>query len=62
MDLSAYAGQTVQLRFRLATDNTVAREGWYIDDVTVQTCQAANAIFTDGFESGNISAWSGSNP
>lgn len=38
VDLNAYAGQTVQFRFRLGSDSSVGREGWYIDDVKVQTC------------------------
>ena len=33
--LTAFAGQTAQLRFRLASDFSVNREGWYVDDVTV---------------------------
>ena len=55
VDLTAYKGRTVQLRFRLATDGVVSREGWYIDDVAVQAC---TSLFGDGFESGNLSAWS----
>lgn len=39
VDVTDYAGQTVQFRFRLGTDNGVGREGWSIDDVTVQSCQ-----------------------
>ena len=40
VDLSPYRGQTVQLRFRLGTDNSNigAREGWTIDDVALQVC------------------------
>ncbi|GAB4118839.1 MAG: hypothetical protein Tsb0027_12610 [Wenzhouxiangellaceae bacterium] len=38
-DLNAFAGQTVQFRFRLGTDSAVGDEGWYIDNVTVQGCQ-----------------------
>lgn len=38
VDMSAYAGQNVQLRFRLGTDGAAADEGWYIDDVEVQGC------------------------
>jgi len=41
VDINAYAGQTVQFRFRLSTDTSVGREGWTIDDVVVQSCQAA---------------------
>jgi thiol-disulfide isomerase/thioredoxin len=31
-DLSSWAGQTVQIRFRFISDNSVTAEGWYIDD------------------------------
>ena len=41
VDVSAYAGQTVQFRFRLGTDTSANRPGWNIDDVVVQSCQAA---------------------
>jgi hypothetical protein len=53
VDISAYAGHTVQFRFRMATDTSVGAPGWYVDDVTVQGCQASapdDTIFTDGFE------------
>ncbi|HKI04559.1 MAG TPA: S8 family serine peptidase [Thermoanaerobaculia bacterium] len=56
VDISAFQGQTVNFRFRSATDTSVGREGWYVDDVSVQAC--TGAIFNDGFESGNLSAWS----
>ena len=38
VDLGPYAGQNVSFRFRLGSDNSVNREGWYIDDVVVQGC------------------------
>ncbi|MGB5057679.1 MAG: choice-of-anchor J domain-containing protein [Candidatus Promineifilaceae bacterium] len=38
VSLDDYAGQTVQFRFRLGSDTSVGREGWYIDDVKVQSC------------------------
>jgi thiol-disulfide isomerase/thioredoxin len=31
-DLSAWAGQTVQIRFRFISDGSVVAEGWYVDD------------------------------
>lgn len=31
----AYSGQTVRLRFRFVSDQSVNAEGWYVDDVTV---------------------------
>ena len=39
VDLNAYAGQTVQFRFRLATNSSLDRAGWTLDDVVVQSCQ-----------------------
>ncbi|MEO5558037.1 MAG: S8 family serine peptidase, partial [Dokdonella sp.] len=40
VDLTAYAGQTVQFGFRLANDSSVGRPnpGWAIDDVKVAGC------------------------
>ena len=45
VDLSAYEGETVNFRFRLGTDSSVSREGWYVDDVTVQACEAATPSY-----------------
>jgi len=53
IDLTNYAGQNVQLRFRLASDDSVGFEGWYVDDVNVTSCQGEttpDTIFQDGFE------------
>jgi carboxypeptidase T len=35
VDLSAYAGQDVYIRFLLDTDTYVVEDGWYIDDVQI---------------------------
>jgi carboxypeptidase T len=35
VDLAAFAGQDLQVRFRFGSDNGGQREGWYIDDVIV---------------------------
>jgi bacillopeptidase F (M6 metalloprotease family) len=61
VDLDAYAGETVQFRFRLGTDSSVDHPGWDIDDVWVQSCvpEGTDDIFADGFESGDASAWDG---
>ncbi len=56
VDLDAFAGDTVQFRFRLATDSSVSHPGWWIDDVEVQSCPS-DEIFADGFESGDTTAW-----
>lgn len=37
-DLGDYAGQTVLVRFRLGSGNTGSAEGWYLDDVKLQSC------------------------
>ena len=51
VDLDEYAGQDVIFRFRLATDSSQNKEGWYIDDVKVQSCQTqTDLIFKNGFE------------
>ena len=34
-DLSAYAGKTVQIRFRFLSDGYVTFEGWYVDDIAL---------------------------
>ena len=36
IDLQSYAGQSVYLRFRMAADEIVGANGWYVDDVTLQ--------------------------
>lgn len=54
VDIDAYAGQTVQFRWRLGTDESVGRpDGWHVDDIVVQSCAAEagdDTIFADGFE------------
>ena len=35
--LSSYAGQTVRLRFRFLSDQSVNQEGWYVDDISIPT-------------------------
>ncbi|MDJ0840520.1 MAG: immune inhibitor A [Acidobacteriota bacterium] len=35
VDLSSYAGNSVSIRFRMASDSSVSATGWYVDDVTI---------------------------
>jgi len=35
VNLSSYAGQSVRIRFRMATDSSVGSTGWYVDDVKI---------------------------
>ena len=45
LDLSGYAGQpAVYLRFKLSTDVSVIRDGWYLDDVYVGEAPIAPAL------------------
>ncbi len=61
--LLPWAGDSVRLRFTLASDAVGETEGWFIDDIAVTharvplACTTA-AMFTDGFETGDSSAWS----
>jgi hypothetical protein len=42
VDLSPYGGSTALIRFRLACDNSIGEEGWFLDDIVVtgSGCQA----------------------
>lgn len=42
--MDEFAGETVQLRFRLGTNNSIGTEGWYLDDVAVQSCVPAAVL------------------
>ena len=35
VDLAAFAGQNIQLRFRFGSDQGTGNEGWYVDDVLI---------------------------
>ncbi|HJT98712.1 MAG TPA: hypothetical protein VJ696_10400 [Rhodanobacteraceae bacterium] len=51
-DLGSYAGHDVQFRFRLGSNSSVSRDGWWIDAIKVQGCGegTTDRIFADGFE------------
>jgi hypothetical protein len=57
VDFSAYAGQTVTLRFQADTDADL-NSNFFVDDVAFDI----SGIFSDGFESGDTSAWSSTTP
>jgi hypothetical protein len=57
VDLTAYAGQSVKLRWLYRTDTAQTGEGWYVDDVAITHAQVpgmctvgGDAIFANGFE------------
>ena len=54
-DLSAFAGQTVQIRWRFTSDGGAEEEGFYLDDVQVSNAStplscAGLTLFANGFE------------
>lgn len=51
VDLTAYAGQTVQLRMRLATDAAFQERGWFSDDFSVTS--GAETVWSDDVEQGD---------
>jgi immune inhibitor A len=51
VDLTAYAGQTVQLRLRLATDAAFQDRGWFADDFALTS--GATTVWSDDVESGD---------
>ncbi|MBM7503034.1 immune inhibitor A domain-containing protein [Agromyces aurantiacus] len=50
VDLSAYAGQTVQVRLRLATDAAYQDRGWFSDDFSLTS--GGTTVWSDDVESG----------
>lgn len=46
VDLDAFAGQEVRFRFHVGTDYSVGYEGWYIDDISVNSCLPATYYAT----------------
>lgn len=46
-NLGAFAGHEVQFRFRLTSDNSVVKTGWYIDDFRILALGAQNVTADD---------------
>jgi immune inhibitor A len=51
VDLSAYAGQNIQLRLRQATDAAFEERGWFADDFSLTS--AGTSVWSDDVESGD---------
>ncbi len=47
VDLSAYGGQVIRVRFRLQSDSSVTKLGWYIDDFTIQALPSGTTVQAD---------------
>ena len=52
-DLSAYVDDTIQVAFRLTSDNIQNAEGWYVDDVVIQDVGPVVGQFDFSDELGN---------
>ncbi|MEM7051445.1 MAG: hypothetical protein AAF604_17375 [Acidobacteriota bacterium] len=60
VDLADFAGTSVRFRWRMTSDASVSRDGWWVDDVEViegSVCNDPSLIFADSFESGDTTAW-----
>ncbi|WP_312855023.1 immune inhibitor A domain-containing protein [Agromyces agglutinans] len=51
IDVSAYAGQTVDIRLRLATDAAYQDRGWFVDDLAVTG--GGTTVWSDDVEQGD---------
>ncbi|MCU0305373.1 MAG: C25 family cysteine peptidase [Thermoanaerobaculales bacterium] len=58
VDLSAFAGGDLWIRFRFACDSSVSGQGWWVDDIRIETTAPCDTLFGDGFETGDCSGWS----
>ena len=58
VSIASYAGQTVTLRIHVDTDDTW-NSNLFVDDFSFEV---ADGLFSDGFESGDTSAWSSAVP
>lgn len=56
VDLSAYAAEMVQIRFRLGTDDFIAANGWFVDDVSIGSYSTiVNSAYSDDLISNQVS-------
>ncbi|MFQ5884126.1 MAG: PKD domain-containing protein, partial [Thermoplasmata archaeon] len=53
--LGGYAGSTVRIAFRFTSDSNIVDEGWFIDDIKIET--ATQDLFFDDVENLNSEAW-----
>ena len=70
VNLASFVGSAnVKLRWHEGDDSSSQATGWFVDSVTlsnvgsVSSCSSnISMLFNDGFESGDLSAWSSHNP
>jgi kumamolisin len=67
VDLLAFAGTTLEIRWFVSTDENLL-SNLYVDDVVLEVCRPStqpDVVFNDDFETGNLSQWTtsqGSDP
>ncbi len=44
INLSAYAGKSIKIRFELRTDSGLDKDGWYLDDINIYSYAAVTAV------------------
>ena len=49
-DLSAYAGQSVRIRWRFTSDGGAEFSGFFLDEVRIQSGEIVDPVFADGFD------------
>lgn len=54
VDLTPYAGSTLYLRFRLTSDGSDQRDGWFIDDIVIKGYQLNEVTFGAAITVGNF--------
>jgi immune inhibitor A len=62
VDLAPYAGQSIKLRLRYATDEAFLERGWFIDDLSLTN--GATTVWSDDAETNNgwtgtVASWTG---
>jgi hypothetical protein len=57
VDLTTLADGDLWFRFRFACDGSVSGNGWYVDDIKIETTAPCGMFFGDGFETGDCSNW-----
>jgi len=53
INLNSFAGQTIKVRFRFASDNSLSNVGWYVDDIVLQSAPVVN-MRTSLFNGSNV--------
>lgn len=64
LDLNAFAGKKVIIRFRLATDGFIEEDGWYVDNIQLSTgaCETVTGVEETGPRPVPLLIVSGANP